>query len=58
MRSGTKSSARSNTLPHGSIGLADVSDVQVRNVLMKLAENQKNLDLRVKALETSLTVAN
>lgn len=40
-------------LPHGAIPFAQIRDPQMRDVLMKLNENQRKLDKRITAVEAA-----
>ena len=41
-------------LPHGTIPFAAVRDTQMRDALMKLNENIRALDKRLKAVESAM----
>ena len=41
-------------LPHGAIPFAQIKDPQMRSMLMKINENQRSLDKRLKAVESAL----
>lgn len=41
-------------LPHGTIPFAQIRDPQMRSMLMKINENQRSLDKRLKAVEAAL----
>ncbi len=40
-------------MPHGTIPFEQIRDPQTRDVLMKINENQRNLDKRIAAIETA-----
>ena len=41
-------------LPHGAIPFANIRDPQTRDALMKLNENMRSLDKRLKAAEEAV----
>ena len=41
-------------LPHGAIPFAQIKDIQTRAVLMKINENQRAIDKRLKAVEMAI----
>ncbi len=41
-------------LPHGAIPFANIRDPQTRDALMKLNENMRSLDKRLKATESAV----
>ena len=40
-------------MPHGTIPFAQIKDPQTRDALMKINENQRALDRRLKAVEAA-----
>ena len=40
-------------MPHGTIPFEQICDPQIRDALMKINENERNLDKRLAAIETA-----